>query len=90
MSEICLVKGRSAAAARAADVLSTADGFALGFPRAAHWREIFNSDYYGHFPNPRVRGNAGGVVADGPPRHGFGQSAHLTLPASGIPVFAGH
>ncbi|MEV6597538.1 alpha amylase C-terminal domain-containing protein [Actinoplanes sp. NPDC051346] len=66
---------------------STADGFALGFPRSGRWREVFNSDYYDHFPNPWVRGNAGGVDADGPPRQGFAQSAVLTLPANSILVF---
>jgi 1,4-alpha-glucan branching enzyme len=63
-------------------------GYELGFPRPGRWREIFNSDVYDYFPNPSALGNEGAVVADGPPRHGFAQSATLTIPANGLLVFA--
>jgi 1,4-alpha-glucan branching enzyme len=60
--------------------------YRLGLPRAGAWREIFNSDFYDHLPNPWLASNAGGLVADGPPRHGFDQSAALTIPANGLLV----
>ena len=63
-------------------------GYDLGFPWPGGWREVFNSDYYDHLPNPRVAGNGGGIVAGGPPLHGFEQSARLTIPANGLLVFA--
>jgi 1,4-alpha-glucan branching enzyme len=59
----------------------------LGFPLPGAWREALNSDLYDHFPNDWVQGNAGGVVADGPPMHGLPHSAALTIPANGILVF---
>jgi 1,4-alpha-glucan branching enzyme len=62
--------------------------YELGFPRPGQWREVFNSDYFDNFPNPAVQGNAGGVVADGPPRHGLPTSARITVPANGLVVFA--
>jgi 1,4-alpha-glucan branching enzyme len=66
---------------------STLPGYELGFPAGGRWREVFNSDFYDHLPNPWVSGNAGGVLADGPGRHGFGQSARLTIPANSILIF---
>jgi len=66
---------------------STLDAYELGLPWPGRWREAFNSDAYDMFPNPWVAGNGGGVVADGPPRHGFAQSARLTVPANAILVF---
>jgi 1,4-alpha-glucan branching enzyme len=57
-------------------------------PAPGTWYEIFNTDYYDHFPNPDVAGNGGSVEADGPPMHGFGQSARLTIPANGVLFFA--
>jgi 1,4-alpha-glucan branching enzyme len=62
--------------------------FRLGLPRPGRWREVFNSDVYDTFPNPWVCGNNGAVVASGPPRHGFGQSAGLTIPANSVLVLA--
>lgn len=59
----------------------------LGFPGPGRWEEAFNSDFYDHFPNPQVAGNGGGVIADGQPLHGFGQSASVTIPANGVIVF---
>ena len=67
---------------------STRYDYRLGFPQPGRWREAFNSDYYDNFPNPQVAGNAGAVTADGPPMHGFAQSATLTIPANGLLVFA--
>jgi hypothetical protein len=34
--------------------------YAIGFPFADLWREVFNSDVYDNFVNPIVAGNAGG------------------------------
>jgi 1,4-alpha-glucan branching enzyme len=62
-------------------------GYNLGFPLPGYWHEVFNSDFYDHFPNPWVQGNQGGAVADGPPLHGLPHSALLTLPANSILVF---
>jgi 1,4-alpha-glucan branching enzyme len=59
----------------------------LGLPQPGPWREALNSDYFDTFPNPVVAGNAGGIVADGPPRHGMPASARITLPANAIVVF---
>lgn len=63
-------------------------GYALGFPEPGHWHEVFNSDVYDHFTNLWVQGNPGGVDADGPPMHGMGQSAAITIPANSILIFA--
>jgi 1,4-alpha-glucan branching enzyme len=63
-------------------------GYALGFPLPGWWHEVHNSDFYDHYPNPWVQGNAGGVLADGPPMHGMPTSARITLPANGLLVFA--
>ena len=62
--------------------------YALGFPRGGHWHEVFNSDYYDHFPNPLRPGNGGSVIADGHPMHGMPHSARITMPANGLLVFA--
>src|SRR5262249_47055196 len=35
--------------------------YRLGFPGGGHWHEVFNSDVFDEFLNPRVQGNAGGV-----------------------------
>lgn len=73
-------------------VLSLADvslyDYELGFPLAGSWREIFNSDVYDLWVNPDTVGNGGGILANGPPRHGLPGSARLTLPANGLLVFA--
>ena len=67
---------------------STLYGYELGFPAPGRWCERLNSDVYDHFPNPQVAGNNGAVVADGPPRHGYDQSARLTIPANSVLVFS--
>jgi 1,4-alpha-glucan branching enzyme len=66
---------------------STRYGYSLGFPWPGRWVEAFNSDFYDGLPNPQVAGNGGSVTADGPPLHGFGFSAGVTLPANGVLVF---
>jgi 1,4-alpha-glucan branching enzyme len=67
---------------------STWYNYAIGFPFAGHWNEIFNSDVYDNWVNPQVAGNGGGVVASGPPMHGFAASASVVIPANGVVVFA--
>lgn len=62
--------------------------YEVGFPAGGTWRELFNSDWYDGWPNPGVVGNYGAIVANGPPLHGFAQSARLILPANAILVFA--
>jgi 1,4-alpha-glucan branching enzyme len=62
--------------------------YAIGFPFAGLWHEVFNSDVYDNFVNPIVAGNAGGISASGPPLHGFATSARIVIPANGFVVFA--
>jgi len=62
--------------------------YALGFPLPGRWLEVFNSDVYDHFPNPWAQGNAGEIIADGPPMHGMASSAGLTIAANSVLVFA--
>lgn len=63
-------------------------GYRIGFPGGGAWREVFNSDLYENWVNPRVVGNGGLVVADPQPLHDFGYSASLVLPANSLLVFA--
>jgi 1,4-alpha-glucan branching enzyme len=67
---------------------STHYGYALGFPRAGRWVEVFNSDVYDGWVNPQVAGNGGQIFADGPAMHGLPSSASVVLPANGFVVFA--
>jgi 1,4-alpha-glucan branching enzyme len=60
----------------------------LGFPIAGFWKEIFNSDVYDNWVNPKVAGNGAGVSANGGPMHGFVASASVIIPANGVVVFA--
>jgi 1,4-alpha-glucan branching enzyme len=62
--------------------------YAIGFPSAGRWAEIFNSDVYDNWVNPVVAGNGGGVNASGRPLHGLPSSAPVTIPANGFVVFA--
>jgi 1,4-alpha-glucan branching enzyme len=62
--------------------------FSLGLPRPGVWHEVFNSDFYDHYPNPWTAGNAGSVDATGPPMHGMPCSARITLPANSLLVLA--
>jgi 1,4-alpha-glucan branching enzyme len=61
--------------------------YEIGFPFAGHWLERLNSDAYDHWVNPWVAGNCGGVLAMGPPMHGFAASAAIVIPANGVLVF---
>lgn len=63
-------------------------GYALGFPGSGRWREVFNSDVYDGWVNPRTQGNGGSIEASGAPLHGLPASAALTMPANSILVFA--
>jgi 1,4-alpha-glucan branching enzyme len=62
--------------------------YAVGFPGAGEWAEIFNSDVYDNWVNPIVAGNGGGIVASGPPMHGLPASASIVIPGNGFVVFA--
>ncbi len=62
--------------------------YAIGFPYAGPWIEVFNSDVYDNWVNPMVAGNGGGILASGGPLHGFGASACVVIPANGVVVFA--
>ena len=62
--------------------------YGIGFPFAGSWREVFNSDVYDNWVNPIVAGNGGGILAAGPPLHGFQASANIVIPANGFVVFA--
>jgi 1,4-alpha-glucan branching enzyme len=59
----------------------------IGFPRDGAWVEAFNSDVYDHWVNPWVAGNGGQVIASGPGRHGFSDSASLVIPANSVLLF---
>lgn len=67
---------------------TTKFGYEIGFPSGGQWWEVFNSDVYERWVNPNAQGNGGGVVADGPGRHGLSHSAALTLPANALLIFA--
>ena len=62
--------------------------YAVGFPWAGAWTEVFNSDVYENWVNPGVAGNGGGIVASGPGMHGFATSARVVIPGNGFVVFA--
>jgi 1,4-alpha-glucan branching enzyme len=53
-------------------------GYRLGLPRAGRWKELLNTDAADY--GGSNAGNAGVVVADGPPSHGLPCSASLLLP----------
>lgn len=64
------------------------DDYEIGFPQVGVWREVFNSDFYESSPGHHTAGNAGQIVADGPPLHGLPSSARIRIPANGVLVFA--
>jgi 1,4-alpha-glucan branching enzyme len=66
----------------------TFEHYELGMPRSGHWFEVFNSDYFDHYPNPEVRGNGGSIAAYSRPRDGMSASATICLPANSLLVFA--
>jgi 1,4-alpha-glucan branching enzyme len=67
---------------------STYWNYRLGFPRAGHWLEVFNSDVYDNWVNPWCAGNAGSVTTVPIAMHGFSNSAQVVIPANGLVVFA--
>jgi 1,4-alpha-glucan branching enzyme len=67
---------------------STWYSYNIGFPAGGFWAEVFNSDVYDNWANPQVAGNGAGVVAGGPPLHGFAASASVVIPANGVVAFA--
>ncbi|MBV8772069.1 MAG: alpha amylase C-terminal domain-containing protein [Deltaproteobacteria bacterium] len=67
---------------------STFHNYAIGFPSAGHWLEVFNSDVYQNWVNPGVAGNGGSVNATSQPMHGFAASCSIVVPANSIVVFA--
>jgi 1,4-alpha-glucan branching enzyme len=67
---------------------STWWSYDLGFPFSGFWTEVFNSDVYDNWVNPRVTGNGAGIQASGGPMHGFAASASVIIPANGVAVFA--
>jgi 1,4-alpha-glucan branching enzyme len=67
---------------------STYREYALGFPSAGRWLEVFNSDVYDGWVNPAVAGNGGSVDANGEAMHGFAASARIVIPANAVVVFA--
>jgi 1,4-alpha-glucan branching enzyme len=67
---------------------STYWSYDLGFPGSGEWLEVFNSDVYDNWVNPRVAGNGGAIWANGGPLHGLPASATIVIPANGIVVFA--
>jgi 1,4-alpha-glucan branching enzyme len=62
--------------------------YRVGLPLPGAWSEVFNSDVYDHWVNPRIAGNGGRIDANGPPFHGFGVSAEIVIPANGFVIFA--
>jgi 1,4-alpha-glucan branching enzyme len=67
---------------------STWWSYRLGFPGAGRWLEVFNSDAYDNFVNPRVAGNARAIDALGLPAHDMPASAEIVIPANGLLAFA--
>jgi 1,4-alpha-glucan branching enzyme len=67
---------------------STWCGYELGFPGGGQWLEVFNSDVYDNWVNPRVAGNGGKIYANGGPMNGMPASAAIVIPANAIVVFA--
>jgi 1,4-alpha-glucan branching enzyme len=61
--------------------------YAVGFPRAGRWAELFNSDVYDNWVNPAIIGNGGQIYANGGPMHGFANSAAIAIPPNSIVVF---
>ena len=67
---------------------STWWSYRLGFPGKGRWLEVFNSDVYDNFVNPRATGNAGVIDVEGFPAHDMPTSAEIVIPANGLLVFA--
>jgi 1,4-alpha-glucan branching enzyme len=67
---------------------STLTNYSVDLPFPGRWYEVFNSDYYDHFPNAWVAGNGGHVQADERGRHLYPYAAHVRIPANGALVLA--
>jgi 1,4-alpha-glucan branching enzyme len=67
---------------------SNLHGYKIPFPSQGYWLEVFNSDVYENWVNPRVVGNGGGIQALGSSHHGLPASADITIPANSVLVFA--
>ena len=67
---------------------STFPHYELGFPQPGGWYEVFNSDYYDHFPNPWTQGNGGAIEAFSASRDNMPAAATLSIPANSLLVFA--
>ena len=67
---------------------STFQRYELGFPQSGRWIEVFNSDFYDEFPNPRVAGNGGAIDAAPYGRDGMPASATICIPPNALLVFA--
>jgi 1,4-alpha-glucan branching enzyme len=63
-------------------------GYPIELPWPGRWREVFNTDYYDHFPNAQVAGNGGGVNADRPGGPTYPFAAAMTIPANGAIILA--
>jgi len=61
------------------------ENYAVGFPSAGPWREIFNSDS-GHYAGSGI-GNLGRIDVRAEPLHGRPASASITLPPLGAVFF---
>jgi 1,4-alpha-glucan branching enzyme len=66
---------------------STLHGYRIPFPAVGEWREVFNSDVYDDWVNPRVAGNGGRVEAVGQGLNGLAASAAIVVPANSVLVF---
>jgi 1,4-alpha-glucan branching enzyme len=67
---------------------TTYGNYRLGLPQAGRWNEVFNSDVYDNFVNPRLAGNGGSIWAENEPRDGFAASAEIVIPANSVLIFA--
>jgi 1,4-alpha-glucan branching enzyme len=67
---------------------SVQEGYLVDLPHPGTWYEIFNSDFYDHFPNQHVAGNGGRVMADRTGQFGYPHAARMTLPANGFVVLS--
>jgi 1,4-alpha-glucan branching enzyme len=67
---------------------STLGAYPVDMPWPGAWVEVFNSDFYDHFPNPWVAGNAGAVHAEAAAGRTYPYAARVKIPANGAVIFA--
>ncbi|WP_144185794.1 alpha-amylase family glycosyl hydrolase [Elioraea rosea] len=67
---------------------ATLHGYRVEMPWPGTWHERFNSDFYDHFPNPAVSGNAGSVCSHASQGTIYPWMVQLTIPANSVLVFA--